>query len=79
MEERRAEGGSGGDTTELLELLNVLELYVDLESLQADVLARICEGPLITVADLRQEKVFPVPPSARRPLPPESPDMPMLL
>ena len=79
LDDINAERWSARYTTELLELLNVLELYVDLESLQADVLARICEGPLITVADLRQEKVFPVPPSARRPLPPESPDMPMLL
>jgi hypothetical protein len=66
-------------TTELLELLNVLEMCADIEPGQADVLKRICEGPLITVADLRQEKVFPVPTSARKPLPPESPDTPTLL
>lgn len=66
-------------TTELLELLNVLEMCVDIESSQADVLARICGGPLITVADLAQDKVFPVSASARKPLPSESPDMPRLL
>jgi Type ISP C-terminal specificity domain/N-6 DNA Methylase len=66
-------------TTELLELLNVLEMLVDIESRQADLLERICEAQLITVADLRQENVFPVPPSARKPLPPESPDVPTLL
>jgi hypothetical protein len=62
-------------TTELLELLNVLEMCVDIEPRQADVLTRICEGPLITVADLKQEGVFPVPPSVRKPLPPDSPGM----
>jgi len=66
-------------TTELLELLNVLEMCADIEPRQADVLERICAGPLITVADLRQEKVLPVPAAARKPLPPESPDMPRLL
>jgi hypothetical protein len=66
-------------TTELLELLNVLEMCVDIEPLQADVLARIADGPLIDVADLKQEGVFPVPASARKPLPPESPDMLTLL
>jgi hypothetical protein len=62
-------------TTELLELLNVLEMCIDIEPRQAAVLARICDGPLITVADLMQERVFPVPPSVRKPLPPESSDM----
>ena len=66
-------------TTELLELLNVLEMCVDIEPRQADLLERICGGPLITVADLRQERVFPVPASARKPLPAESPDVPTLL
>ena len=62
-------------TTELLELLNVLEMCADIESRQADVLDRICEGPLITAADLGQERVFPFPTAARKPLPPDSPDM----
>jgi hypothetical protein len=66
-------------TTDLLELLNVLEMCTDIEQHQAGVLTRICDGPLITVADLKQEKVFPVPASARKPLPPESPDIPTLL
>jgi hypothetical protein len=42
-------------------------------------LARICDGPLITVADLKQERVFPAPASARKPLRAESPNMPTLL
>ena len=66
-------------TTQLLELLNVLEMLIDIEPRQADLLERICEGLQITVADLRQENVFPVPASARKPLPPESPDVPTLL
>jgi hypothetical protein len=56
-------------------LLNVLEMCVEIEARQANVLARICEGPLITAADLKQEKVFPVPASARKPLPPDAPGM----
>jgi hypothetical protein len=66
-------------TTELLELLNVLEMCVLLEPCQAEILDRVCDGPLITVADLRQQKVLPVPPGSRKPLPPDSPDMPTLL
>jgi hypothetical protein len=66
-------------TTELLELLNVLGRCVDLEPRQADVLARVCAGPLISITDLEQGKVLPVPSNAKKPLPPESPDMPTLL
>jgi hypothetical protein len=60
-------------TTELLELLNVLGRSIDLEPQQADVLARICQGPLVGVADLQQAGVLPVPDRARKPLPPEDP------
>ena len=66
-------------TTELLELLNVLEMCADLEPRQASALARICDGPLITVSDLKQEKVLPVPANSRKPLQPDSPSMPTLL
>jgi hypothetical protein len=66
-------------TTELLELLNVLEMCVTLEPRQAELLERICDGPLITMSDLRQEKVLPVLPSCRKPLPPDSPDKPTLM
>lgn len=66
-------------TTELLQLLHVLTLCVELEPAQADLLDRICAGPLITVADLEQEQVFPVPAGARKPPPPESPEAPTLL
>ena len=37
-------------TTELLNVLNVLGMLVDLESAQADLLARICDGPMIPAA-----------------------------
>jgi len=53
-------------TTELLDLLNVLSRCVALEPKQAELLERICDGPLITVTDLEQMKVLPVPASARK-------------
>jgi hypothetical protein len=40
-------------TTELLNVLRVLTLLVELEPKQADLLERICIGPLISEADLR--------------------------
>lgn len=39
-------------TSELLDLLNVLGLLVDLETEQAEILEAICDGPMITLADL---------------------------
>ncbi|MGW0805583.1 type ISP restriction/modification enzyme [Nonomuraea sp. NPDC002799] len=53
-------------TTELLQLLNVLTLCVEGEPKQADLLERVCAGPLITLADLEQAAVFPVPASSRK-------------
>jgi hypothetical protein len=40
-------------TTELLNVLNVLTMLVDLEPKQADLLDRICGGPLISEDDLK--------------------------
>ncbi len=40
-------------TTELLNVLNVLALVVELEPKQAELLARICDGPLISESDLQ--------------------------
>jgi hypothetical protein len=40
-------------TTELLNVLNILGLLVDRESQAAQLLERICSGPLITQADLQ--------------------------
>lgn len=54
-------------TTDLLQVLNVLGLLVDLEPDQADVLKRVCAGPLITVQQLEGRGVIPVPRAARRP------------
>lgn len=39
-------------TTELLNVLNILALLVDQEPLQADLLTRICDGPLIAASKL---------------------------
>ncbi|MEV4142494.1 type ISP restriction/modification enzyme [Amycolatopsis sp. NPDC049691] len=51
-------------TTELLELLNVLELCVAVEPRQAALLDDIMAGPLLTVDDLTAASVLPVPPAA---------------
>ncbi|GAA3517479.1 hypothetical protein FHR32_007793 [Streptosporangium album] len=66
-------------TTELLQLLNVLTLCVELEPEQADLLERICSGPLITVTDLELGKVLPVSPGSRKPPTAESPNAPTLM
>jgi hypothetical protein len=58
---------SGEFTTDLLLLLNVLTLCVELEPDQADLLEKICNGPLVTVADLEQANVFPGPAGTRKP------------
>jgi hypothetical protein len=66
-------------TTELLRLLHVLTLCVKLEPEQADLLAQICDGPLVTVADLEGSQVLPPPPSARKTPAAESSDALTLL
>ncbi|PZG56348.1 hypothetical protein C1I98_01585 [Spongiactinospora gelatinilytica] len=48
-------------TTELLALLNVLGLLVREEPAQGELLAEICDGPLITVEELTSANVLPVP------------------
>jgi hypothetical protein len=45
-------------TTELLNVLNVLGLLVDLEPQAAALLGRICDGPQISEAMLREQGVF---------------------
>ena len=45
-------------TTELLNVLNVLGLLVELEPQSAELLDRICSGPLISESALRQQGVF---------------------
>lgn len=61
-----AESWPAAWTTELLELLWVLERLVALEPRQADLLGRIAAGPLVTVADLTAAGVLPVPEEARK-------------
>ena len=48
-------------TTELLNVLNVLGRLVVLEPKQADLLARICAGPIIPAADLKIAMVTALP------------------
>ncbi len=48
-------------TSELIDLLNVLGLLAELEPQQAGLLDRIVEGPQITVTDLTEAGVLPVP------------------
>jgi hypothetical protein len=49
-------------TTDLLNLLNVLGLLVDLEAEQAELLDRICDGPLITLVELQEAGALDLPP-----------------
>jgi hypothetical protein len=56
-------------TDELLELLTVLKRCVELEPDQADLLERVCRGPLITSADLVDAGVLPVPERMTKPPP----------
>jgi hypothetical protein len=55
-------------TTDLVELLRVLTLVTDLEPDQADLLESVMTGGRITVQDLLETAIFPVPESARSPL-----------
>lgn len=48
-------------TTELLDVLHVLGRLVELEPLQADLLERICTGPLLTADELHKEGAFTIP------------------
>jgi len=78
---RRAEpGGKGGSelddintaswpdqfTTELLELLNVLTLLSDHHAHQAQLLEKLLQAPQITVEDLKNAKILPVPDYAKK-------------
>jgi predicted helicase len=54
-------------TTELLNVLNVLGLLVELEPMQADLLGRICAGPLISDAELKAAGALEVPAVPKKP------------
>lgn len=53
-------------TSELLNLLNVLGLLVELEPAQADLLEKICSGPLISHEDLSAAGALDLPPKAKK-------------
>lgn len=54
-------------TTELLNVLNVLGLLVELEPKQADLLGKICAGPLISGAELKAAGALEVPAAPKKP------------
>jgi hypothetical protein len=51
-------------TSELLNVLHVLGLLIKLEPIQAELLERICSGPLVSASDLQTAR-GPVPPYVR--------------
>ncbi|MGA9814965.1 MAG: type ISP restriction/modification enzyme [Terriglobales bacterium] len=53
-------------TTELLNVLNVLGLLVDLEPVQAELLDKVCSGPLISADDLSAAGALELPPKSKR-------------
>lgn len=53
-------------TTELLNVLNVLTLLVELEAAQADILDRICAGPLVSHEALTAANALSVPPKPEK-------------
>lgn len=67
LQEIQAEAWQPEYTSELIDLLNVPGLLADLEAQQAELLDRIVEGPQITVTDLTEAGVLPVPDDARKP------------
>ncbi|MFI6098156.1 type ISP restriction/modification enzyme [Lentzea sp. NPDC051213] len=66
LDEIRPRSWTSAMTSELLNLLNVLERLVSLESAQADLLDRVLGGPQVTVADLTRASVFPVSEESRK-------------
>ena len=54
-------------TSGLIDLLNVLGLLAELEPEQAELLAAIIDGPLISVDDLESAQVLPLPADVRKP------------
>jgi hypothetical protein len=53
-------------TTELLNVLNVLALLIELEPTQADLLERICTGPLVSHEALTSANALAVPPKPEK-------------
>jgi hypothetical protein len=68
-----ARSWSPGWTTRLLDLLNVLGLLVQEEPRQKELLDAIGDSPLISVRELEETGILPVPNHARRPIGRRSP------
>ena len=66
LEEIHADHWLAEYTTELIDLLNVLGLLVELEPEQADLLARICTGPLIPISELNEAHALEQPTKRKR-------------
>lgn len=60
LDDDSVRGWSPDLTNELLEIVAVLTQCVSLEPRQADLLDRICTGPLVSVEDLEHGRVLPV-------------------
>jgi Type ISP C-terminal specificity domain len=64
LDKIQPEGWLSEYTTDLLDLLNVLGRVIALEPRQADLLTRICDGPLISIADLQEAGIVAKPETA---------------
>ena len=64
LEKIQPEGWLAEYTTDLLDLLNVLGRVIALHPAQADLLARICDAPLISVTTLRSAGLIETPTDA---------------
>lgn len=53
-------------TTDLIDLLHVLGLVIELEPQQADLLEKICHGPLVTLDTLKAAGALQIPPPRPR-------------
>lgn len=53
-------------TTELINVLNVLSLLIELEPIQAQLLEKVCSGPLISVGHLRSAGALELPPKPKK-------------
>jgi hypothetical protein len=69
LDDVRPEAWPSAYTTDLVELLRVLTLVTDLEPAGAELLVKVMSAERITVADLTNVGVLPVPEAARSPLP----------
>ena len=66
LEKIQPDGWLAEYTTELMNVLHVLGRLVALEPRQADLLNRICDGPLMSADDLRARGAFDAPTKIRR-------------